>query len=962
MIKHRSGFFGLALSLAVLSAACEDKTDVVIPPDIDPILVNVVPDAISIQVGESQQLVASVTGGEATTDRSVTWASSNTNVATVDASGNVTGVANGTSTVSATSVADVNAKDAASVTVEPGSAPPSLSIKSITTFATNIPVALNNVFGQIDITMNLEAPPGSQISTLNTYVTNGTNETLVCSQEFSSASVAALTGDEAQDQAEIICSVATNAFTGEAGVDPEATVTFENGPGYKVKAEIVGPQGTITAQVASAEMTFNNTNFIFSELTSPTHCVNSATTGLVWCEGDVKGEFLPVMFTTDVVSSITLVSSSGALATDATAADGFNITLQKASSPGASSVAAVENAAVTFTVNSLTAGGQPGPRCINPDPTLNPQPACGVTANLNVWVMAAPFRLDNVAPTVTRFDLTPGGGMPNPADSIGLGCNPTFPVPVSPNACYINETFAFGTAQTVTQTIVGPVSSQVPFFVMADAGVGSPTVSFQAGVAGTLAPVTVGGELAESVTSNTYIAEATTKDALDNTTVVYASPTGLGQASATGAQTFGVDTTAPSSGPTLGLADLSTNPVAVVPAWTVGPAIDAGVGPSGFLPNPFRVIVERHRPGNVTCFLPDNLFADNNVNCVDSNGDPLYNADDGLVDVPAGLAPAAGTEGYWHLIVHAVDAAWPGNVSADSQRTTLFDVTPPVVGGISAPASLPGGAAATFTAPLVDNVDLGAISPFLTYAGGTLFQSPSVTLGAYGFADGLVGSAAGNFAVTNFTRSIEGTTAAGRANATPNAATDVTFDVTDVAANLTSATLNISAAVTFGAGGIIPALGTAATGAPAVDSATFNPTNALHGNFVHQAANPAQVCQGGSSACGSSPPASTVLSVTMTGPNATFANPFTQVQFYYQDPLNARWYLIGTGTPAASDNTVTSTRTWTYSFTWTVTGLTDSAGNPLVNPAVNLVAVGTHASGSAIISTGTPITIDITAT
>jgi hypothetical protein len=262
----------------------------------------------------------------------------------------------------------------------------------------------------------------------------------------------------------------------------------------------------------------------------------------------------------------------------------------------------------------------------------------------------------------------------------------------------------------------------------------------------------------------------------------------------------------------------------------------------------------------------------------------------------------------------------------------------------------------------VDNVDLGTLDPFLTYAGGTVFQWPSVTLGAYGFADGLVGAATGNFNVANFVRSIEGTTAAGRANATPNAATTVTFDVYDVALNLTSAALGITPAVVFGAGGIIPALGTAATGTAAVDSATFNPTNALHGNFIHLVPNPAQVCQGGATACGASPPATTVLSATMTGPNATFANPFTQVQFYYQDPVNTRWYLAGTGTAAASDNTVTSTRTWTYSFTWDVTGLTDSAGNPLVNAAVPLVAVGIHASGSAIISTGTPITIDITAT
>jgi hypothetical protein len=695
-------------------------------------------------------------------------------------------------------------------------------------------------------------------------------------------------------------------------------------------------------------MTFNNSNFIVVEtpFPSPSHCVNSATTGLVWCEGDVKIEALPVMFTTATVSSITAIASTGAVGTDATAADGFNITLQKAATPAPSSVALVENPNVTFTITSLTAGGQPGPACINPDPVLNPPPNCGVVANINLLVLAAPFRLDNVAPMVTAFDLTP--------DSLpGLACNPLFPGTPTPNACYVSELFGFNTTQLVKNG---------PFFTLTDAGVGSPTVMFQAGPVGSLVPVTTGGDLAESVTSNAYIAQATAMDALENTRVVYASPAGLGQTTTTGAQTFGVDTTAPSSGPITGLANNSTNPAAIAPAYTVGPAIDAGVGPSGFLPNPFRVIVERHLPAGVTCFLPDNVWAGNTTPCLTSGGLPIYQVDDGLVDVPAGLPPAAGTEGYWHLIVHAIDAAWPGNMSADSQRLTLLDVTAPVVGGISAPASLPGGQPATFTTPLVDNVDLGTLSPFLTYASGHNFQWPAVTLGAYGYADGLVSAATGTFSVASFVRSVEGTSAAGRANALPQAATTVTFDVTDVATNLTSAALGITPAVVFGAGGIIPALGTAATGAAAVDSATFNPVNVAHGNFVHLAPNPVQVCQGGATACGTTPPATTVLSVTMTGPNATFANPFTQVQFYYQDPVNARWYLVGTGTPAPTDITVTSTRTWTYSFTWNVTGLTDSAGNPLVNAAVPLVAVGVHASGSAIISTGTPQTIDITAT
>jgi hypothetical protein len=375
------------------------------------------------------------------------------------------------------------------------------------------------------------------------------------------------------------------------------------------------------------------------------------------------------------------------------------------------------------------------------------------------------------------------------------------------------------------------------------------------------------------------------------------------------------------------------------------------VGPSGFLPNPFRVVVRRHLPAGVTCFLPDNVWANNTAACTTSAGDTIYRQDDGLVDVPAGLPPAAGTEGYWRVTVYAIDAAWPGNQSADSSRITLLDVTAPVVGGISAPASLPGGQAASFTAPLVDNVDLGTLNPFLTYAGGTVFQWPTVTLGMYGVADGLVGAATGNFNVANFVRSIEGTTGAGRANTTPNAATTVTFDVLDVAQNLTTAALGITPAVVFGAGGIIPALGTAATGTAAVDSATVNPTNALHGNFLHLAPSNATVCSDPAAATCTSP-RSSVLSATMTGPNATFANPFTSVQFYYQDPVNSRWYLVGTATPAASDNTVTSTRTWTYSYTWTVSGALDSTGAQLLG-ALPIVAVGIHASGSAIISTGT---------
>jgi hypothetical protein len=570
-----------------------------------------------------------------------------------------------------------------------------------------------------------------------------------------------------------------------------------------------------------------------------------------------------------------------------------------------------------------------------------------------VVLQANPLNIDNVAPAITAFDLTP--------DSVpGLACNPLFPGVNSPNACYVSDAFAFNTAQGVYNG---------PFFVTNDVGVGfssnaspNPDVSFRAGTSSTtLVPVTTGASLAESVTANTYIAEATSKDKLGNARVVFASPTGVGQTAATGAQQFGVDTTAPIftiGGP----ANNSTNPASPPTAWTLAP-VDAGVGPSGFLPMFARVQLERFLPGAaantpaVTCFAPDDAWVGTTANCLVSGAANIL-PDNGTIGVPTGVVfPApAGTEGYWRLTAFVVDAAWPGNQSTTSQQVLLNDVTPPVIGGIAGPSSLPGGAPATFNAGLSDNVDLGAIIPSIDY-GATTIQSSSVTLGTYGVNE-LVGTAAGAWTIPAFMRAIESNGGAplGRSSGAVSEAATVRFDVADVAGNQSTTTLAINAAVQFPIPGAVPPLGTVA-------STIFAPPNALHGLFLHLAPTPGTVCDQGASACGSSPPPSTVLSATMTGPNATFANPFVRVEFYWQDPVNGRWNLIGNGSAAPSDNTVTATRTWTYTVTWTVTGLLDSAGDPLSDTgSINVVAVGVHSSGSAIISSATAQSVTVTAT
>lgn len=108
---------GLAiLSLSVLGLAACDKKDTIIEfPDED-VVVTVSPASMTLEQGSTGTLIAVVTGD---TNQNVTWASSNTAVATVSNAGVVTAVAPGTATITATSAADGNARGAALVTVTP---------------------------------------------------------------------------------------------------------------------------------------------------------------------------------------------------------------------------------------------------------------------------------------------------------------------------------------------------------------------------------------------------------------------------------------------------------------------------------------------------------------------------------------------------------------------------------------------------------------------------------------------------------------------------------------------------------------------------------------------------------------------------------------------------------------------------------------------------------------------------
>lgn len=119
------GLVGLGL------AACGDKVTVTQPVTPTPGVtsVSVAPQNLTIAINQEVQYAASVIA-DAGVAVTVTWSSGNSAIATVDANGKVKGIAAGTTTITATSTADVGKKGIASVTVS--AVPPSIISFTIT--------------------------------------------------------------------------------------------------------------------------------------------------------------------------------------------------------------------------------------------------------------------------------------------------------------------------------------------------------------------------------------------------------------------------------------------------------------------------------------------------------------------------------------------------------------------------------------------------------------------------------------------------------------------------------------------------------------------------------------------------------------------------------------------------------------------------------------------------------------
>ncbi len=350
--------------LAFTAAACQEEI-VELPPTPT---VTIAPASMTLQVGQQGQFVANVANSS---DQAVTWSSSNQAVATVSQTGVATAVGVGVTTIIAAHSSGQQAAASLTVTAAPGSEVIAVTIASVTQGGTTNPVNPNNVSGPIDVTLNVEAPPGS-ISRVAVFV----DATEVCSQDVNPSG--STEGPAAAEQVQtIVCSFDT------AELDDQGNPLFPNGP-HTLTARLFDAGG---AEVASASQTlvFNNPNAVALTVTPTQEAIGGD--GLQWVNGDITVTAQPAMFSGGSISRVTFTMTdrnTGAVIdqqTDTDGSDGFSVTFDETDDIGV-----ITSDSVDVSVTTVTSAGQPGPTATS-----------------------AFFRLDNQAPAITTQPTMPNG-------------------------------------------------------------------------------------------------------------------------------------------------------------------------------------------------------------------------------------------------------------------------------------------------------------------------------------------------------------------------------------------------------------------------------------------------------------------------------------------------------------------------------------------------------------------------
>jgi hypothetical protein len=800
-----------------------------------------------IKVGEFIQLGAQVDRDPGIAG-TVTWTSSATAVATVDGTGKVTGVTNGSAVITAASTVDPSVTGTMALTVRPLQ-PAQVSVQKVTTGSTQTPVNPNNVAGQIDVTLNVD--PGDQtVTKVEVILQQGTGpEIVACSQNLSVAESEALRMAGAFENVEavdIVCSINTAQFDATNG-----NVTYGNGT-YSLRARATVAGGTGNVASPSVPLIFNNqSGFIAmvdntNNVGGPKSAINP-TNGLRYIQGDVTLKLAAVNYTAGgaTVTAVTGNFLGQAFSSNSPTGQIFTFTFTEEDDLDDYQTPLGSAQSIPVVTSSSLSSGTQGPTTV-----IN----VGATADNAGLARFDSVRVDNVEPAVPTLNDFPN---------------------------WVRGAFTFDTTNAGVEDVedVGVDNVTVKFFVIK----GDLPDDDDCDVTG-MTEVATAANLDETLTSIEYNGKVVITDALGNKRCVEFN------------NTFGVDKGAPEiddlSAPAQG--DIFAN-IAVGADDSIAVTVsDTLSGP--FEPTPLLLSIRRRSSSSSNVCVVGATSACNQVasaNPISSRGGSTSN-------------------GYYTYTVAARDSA--GNATANTVATFLYDsIAPEPTGAQQQPATYTAGAAATFTVAAKDNIDLGAATGILTYAGRDTIEFVGNTLGTFGF-DAFTTTGTASFTVPSFIRCLAAnndTTAAGGVKAT-----EYNILINDLAGNSANVGNTAIPAIAVSACGTVGNSKLAGTGLTLTSSET---NLSLDGDPDEK---------------------TTTLTARVETVASESAQPFTRVDFYVRNAAG-RLQLIGTDA-SASVGPQGAIRPFSYTFNWTPT----TAG------AFQVLAIGVDAQGDAMLVDG----------
>lgn len=658
------------LALATIGlAACESKT---IVGNNNPLTISVSPTAVTLTtVGATAQIVALVTGGPDGTAHTVTWSSSNTAVATVDANGVVTAKAQGTTSIIATATADATVKAAAAVTVTIGGgvvAPPTVSISSITKLD-NSTADAGNIFETINVTLNVDVPTGNQISSVNWILDAAT----FCTQTFTQSSSADASVEATQAPVQMTCQINT------AKLDSLGKPVYVNGS-HTLSATLVGPGGTVKASTSQV-LVFNNTSSIAVSFTPAKTAADAG--GLLWNGGNLTIKLTPSVFDAQVLQTITVRMVGDfeeVYVTKAVTANGnLPVTVVfSADSTEPNGIKDVEDGAATIEViGAVTTAGQE---------------FVGVEGHKDLRFDARPPEIEE--DPVYLINTVGTTNWLNVANTFATACT----------AAAADESSARARVKATVQA-GGFFDCQLQTEVF-DGGVDVVKATFQttpAPVAATpvWTSVTALSSLSETA-ANKLVARLNVCDNLGNC---------VGSARSVA---FGVDKTPPIVQAVTDISGVKTAPQTLAMA-----AVDSLSGfnlTTGFVQVTITKDSAKSDGSDVkSCF--DVTGAESALPSSGACAPDTIPGAAGTVNIGAGTFP----DGYFTVALKAFDVA--GNFTAATTRLFLMDAVAPVVSGVGVTFTT-GTLTAAVNGTINDNVDLQLFAPYETFAAAIV---PGVT-------------------------------------------------------------------------------------------------------------------------------------------------------------------------------------------------------------------------------------------